>query len=124
MPRFALARLSHSEWLASFLNPGNGLRFRRDGNFNVITLFEAHIIPMFVSKGIFNTQVSIPVVGPVNSDLCPFGLVRTWRWDDFVNDPRHGDTWLFPNSRSIQTQFRYSCRPRHTRLLHVFHDAV
>ena len=31
---------------------------------------------MFVSQRIFNTEIPIPVVGPVNSDLCFFGLAR------------------------------------------------
>ena len=65
----------------------------------------------------------MPLVGPVNSDLCFFRLARTRRRDNFVDGSGHGSTWLFLNSRSIQTEFRDSCRPGHTRLRHFLLDA-
>ena len=51
----------------------------------------------------------MPVVFAVNGNLCLFRLAQTWRRDDFVDGSRHGGTWLFSNSRSIQIQFRNSC---------------
>jgi hypothetical protein len=63
----------------------------------------------------------MPLVGPFNSDLCFFGLARTRRRDNFVHGSGHGGTWLFLNSRSIQTE--YSCGLGHTRLRHFLLDA-
>jgi hypothetical protein len=68
---------------------------------NVTTLFEPHIIAIFVSQDIFNTEISIPLIGPVNTNLRPFRLARAGSRDDFVDGSRHGGSWLFWNSRSI-----------------------
>jgi hypothetical protein len=76
-------RRSHAEPI-SWLRPLCGLRlwFSGNGNVNVGALFELHIIAVFVSERIFNTEIATPVVGPVNSDLCPFRLTWTSRPDD------------------------------------------
>jgi hypothetical protein len=42
-------------------------------------LLKLHIIAMFVSERNVNAQISIPVRGPVNSNLGLFRLARTWR---------------------------------------------
>ena len=62
-------------------------------------------------------------VGPVNGNLCFFGLVRTWRRDDFIDCSGHRDDWLFRNSRSIQIQLRYFRGSGHARLRHFLTDA-
>ncbi len=45
----------------------------------------------------------MPLVGSVNRDLCLFQLAWTPGRKDFVHGSRYGSTWLFCNSRSIQT---------------------
>jgi len=67
----------------------------RDGNRNKSALFEPHIIAMFVRQRIFDADISMPMVGPVNANLCLFGLVRARRWDDFFDGSGYGDAWLF-----------------------------
>jgi hypothetical protein len=61
----------------------------------VSTLLELHIIAMFVSEHIVNAEISMPGLRPVNSNLCLFRLVRTWRGDDFVDGSGHSCTWWF-----------------------------
>src|ERR1700690_2191908 len=72
-----------------------------DGNLNVSTLFEPNLITIFVSKRIFDTDISMPVVGLLNCNLCLFRLAQTQSRDDLVDGSGHGGTWLFWNSRSI-----------------------
>jgi hypothetical protein len=87
------------------------------------TFSELHIIAMFVSQGILNTERSIPVVGTVNSNLCLFRLTWAGGRDDFSDRSGHGRTWLFWNSCSIQIQLGYPCGSGHARLCHFLHDA-
>src|SRR5487761_108791 len=68
-------------------------------------------------------EISIPVVGPLNSNLCFFRLAQTCRRDDFVDGSGHGGTWPFWNSPSIQIPFRCSCGLGHARLRHFLLDA-
>ena len=65
-----------------------------DGNVNVSALFEPHIIAVLVSQRIFDTEISVTVVSPANSNLRLFRLTRTWRRNDFVDGSGHGGTWL------------------------------
>src|ERR1700683_1422099 len=65
----------------------------------------------------------MPLVGALNINLRLFRLARAWRRYDFDDDSGHGDTWLFPNSRSIQIQFRYFRGSGHARLPHFLRDA-
>jgi len=95
------ASVSHGESLTFFFDLSSCLWLRCDGNLNVSAFFKTHIIAVFVGKGIFDTEISISVVGPVNGNLRLFRLARTWRWDDFVDGPRHRDAWLFWNSRRV-----------------------
>jgi hypothetical protein len=50
------------------------LWFGCDGDFNVSALLELHLIAMFVSQRILNAEISMPVVGSVNGNLCLFRL--------------------------------------------------
>jgi len=63
----------HVGRLALFVNCGYSL-FGCDGNFDVTTLFELHIITVFISQRIFNSQITVPMVAAVNSDLRLFRL--------------------------------------------------
>lgn len=94
-----------------------------DGNLDASTLFEPHIISVFVSQRIFNTKISVLVIRPVNSNLHLFRLARTWRRDDFVDRSTHGGTWVFSDSLRIEIQFRCPCGPCHPRLCHFLLDA-
>jgi hypothetical protein len=53
------------------------LRIGGNGNLNVGALFEPHLIAISVNQGIFNTEISMPVIGPGYSNLCLLRLVRT-----------------------------------------------
>src|SRR5437667_312766 len=55
------------------------LRLGGNGNLNVATLFESYLIAISVSQGIFNTEISIPVVRPGHSDLFHFAQLRNIR---------------------------------------------
>jgi hypothetical protein len=70
----------------------------------------------------FNAEIAVAPVGLINSNLSLFRLARTWRWDYFLDDSGHDDTWLLWSPCSIQILFRYSCRPRHARLRHFLLD--
>src|ERR1700686_5623251 len=69
-------------------------------NLNVSTLPELHIIAMLISQRIFNTEITMLMIGPVNSNLRLFRLALTWG-NDFVYGSGHRGTWLFWNTRSI-----------------------
>ena len=71
-----------------------------NGNRNAAALLELHIIAMLIGQRIFNAEITIPMAGAVNSNLCLFRLARTWR-NDFGDGAGHGCAWLFRNSRSI-----------------------
>src|ERR1700720_3332263 len=68
--------------------------FGFDGNLNMSTLFEAHIITVFVGQSVVNPEVSIVLVGSLNSNLCFFLLARSWKRDNFFDDSGHSDTRL------------------------------
>jgi hypothetical protein len=86
-------------------------------------LLKRHIIAMFVSENIVDAEISVPVRGPVNSNLRLFRLARTWRGDDLLDSAGHRGTWLFGRSRRIEIQFRDPCGSGHARLRHFRPDA-
>src|SRR4029450_4740136 len=87
------------------------------------TLLKLHIIAMFVSERIVNAEISIPVRGPINSNLDLFRLARKRRGDHLVDSAGHSGPWLFWRSRRIEIQFRDSCGSSHARLRHFRPDA-
>jgi hypothetical protein len=66
-----LETYAEGSWLSSLLVSFCGC----DGNLNRRTLFESHVITVFVRQRIFNTGVSILVVSPANDNLCLFRFV-------------------------------------------------
>ena len=59
------------------MNRAGGLLLRPggNGNLNVGTLFEAYLIAIPVSQGVFNTEISIPAVRPGHGYLCLSGWI-------------------------------------------------
>ena len=65
----------------------------------------------------------MPVIGTFNSNLCLFRLAEPWR-NNFIDGSGHAGAGSCRSSRSVQTQFRYSCRLGNAWLRHFFLDAV
>jgi hypothetical protein len=74
LPRRNCSASSQSTILANF--GGSLLWFGCEGIINVSTLFELHIISMFVSQRIFNADIAIFSVWSINTDLNLFRLTR------------------------------------------------
>ena len=85
------------DWLAVLDVP----RFGCDGNFYMSSLFETHVITVFIGQGVVNPEVSIVAVGFLDSNLCFLPLARSWKRDDFFDDCGHSDTGLYSNSRRV-----------------------
>src|ERR1700731_3100297 len=83
-------------WLAILDVPWCG----PDDNLNMGTLFDAHLITVFVGQSVVNPEVSIAAVG-LESNLCFFLLARSWKRDHFFDNSGHSDPRLFSNSRSF-----------------------
>jgi len=59
-----------------------GNRFRHDRfcfnlDLNFGTLFELDLFPTLVGQGVWNSKLSIQMIGPFDGDLRLFGLART-----------------------------------------------
>jgi hypothetical protein len=69
-----------------------------DGNVNLSALFEPYVIAMFVRQSIFNSEISISLIGSTNGNLRPFRLALACGRYDFVDGSGHRRAWLFWNS--------------------------
>jgi hypothetical protein len=71
------------------------------------TFAELHIIAVFVRQSIFNSEISISLIGSVNGNLSLFRLARLSRRNYLVYLSRHRHAWPFWNSCNIQIQLGY-----------------
>ena len=73
--------------------------FGSDGNLYMSSLFETHIITVFIGQGVVNPEVSIAAVAFLDSNLCFLPLARSWKRDNFFDDCGHRDAGLYSDSR-------------------------
>jgi hypothetical protein len=69
-----------------------------DGNVDMSAFFEPYVIAVFVRQSIFNSEISISLIGSINGNLRPFRLARACGRYDFVDGSGHSRAWLFWNS--------------------------
>jgi hypothetical protein len=59
---------------------------------------ELYVIAVFIRQGVFNSEISISLIGSVDSNLRLFRLARVPRRNYLVYNPGHRRAWLLWNS--------------------------
>jgi hypothetical protein len=72
--------------------------FGGHGNVNMSAFFQLYVVAMFVCQSIFNSEISISLIGSTNGNLRPFRLALACGRYDFVDGSGHRRGWLFWNS--------------------------
>jgi hypothetical protein len=92
--RFLYFQFGTESELASLIAVG----FGSHGNVNVSAFFEPNVIAMFVRQSIFNSEISISLIGSVNGNLSLFRLARLRRRNYLVYNSGRRRAWPFRNS--------------------------
>ena len=69
--------------------------FGSHGDIHMSAFFELYVIAVFIRQGVFNSEISISLIGSVDSNLRLFRLAHVPRRNYLVYNPGHRRAWLF-----------------------------